>query len=312
MPPYKEPVFLAQCQNLEALKMLFESYEPDAPLLMHVRAASDPKMLSHTATHPFDKHPLTFMHNGYICDFENLKPKLREFVGAQHEFCSDSFGILDVVHHFYMKASASGQANGVTRLQWSVQAALKMLVQLQPKSEMTLNIAVGNEAAVVVTRFAHPCPQEAPSLYTYQGDGGLCIASEPLQLEHILEEEWRDVPVSSMVTMVSTNIQPPMSLKFSPLLCMGPHSPIEDDEDVLYEIELNHGWQPFDASTARKMAEAQKEGEPRMDFRARGHEYTIDFEATSAIRGVSQEEEPDEEMDDDAKLDAVPDWRCDS
>lgn len=90
-----------------------------------------------------------------------------------------------------------------------------------------------------------------------------------------------------------------------------------DVEDALYEIELDQGWMPFDGATARKMKEAEEQGQTSLEYQARGHTYIVDFKAmtqtnkrTKVSRPIRRVEEEDDEQEDDSHLDALPGLRA--
>lgn len=187
-------------------------------ILAHVRAASSGSGVSLENCHPFAAGPYSFMHNGDLGGFQQVRRQLLAQLGEE------SFrrirGRTDSEHLFALFLDELAQPPAGERLQ-AMAAALERAVAralaltraagVDEASYLNVVAADGDEA--VALRFTTDTPEHALSLFhhvgrRYQCEGGVChmleagtergavlISSEPLSQD----PGWQAVPPNHMV-----------------------------------------------------------------------------------------------------------------
>jgi ergothioneine biosynthesis protein EgtC len=154
-------------------------------VLAAVRSATDPLGLSHANTQPFSAGALSFVHNGYIRDFDRgparrLRASLSDEQYARLRGHTDSEHIFAVLLDEY----ARGEGASHDRLAGAVARALERVRALARESGVAalLTVIASDGRALVGARLAEGA--EAPSLYLVAGPArvapGALLASEPL------------------------------------------------------------------------------------------------------------------------------------
>ena len=179
----------------------------------HVRAATAGLGVSEHNCHPFTSGTLTFMHNGLIGGFENVKRHLQADLSdaAFHAIqgSTDSEHLFSVLQDAYSHGAHDGDAT--ERLTGSLVATIRTAVETG--AEVKLNLAVTDGQSVVVSRFASKEPLDSLFLShgrQYRCDDGVCrmvpstapgsavlVASEPLSQK----SDWQEVPAQHMVVI---------------------------------------------------------------------------------------------------------------
>lgn len=186
-------------RNLHELARVIES----GCIFAHVRAATQSLAVSEVNCHPFVHQGYTFMHNGDIGGFRQVRRPLLATLG-DHAFhaihgSTDSehlFALfLDRVERLPRPVSTEEIANALAD---AVGAVLGLVAVYARGSRCYLNVAVTDGRSVVACRYTDDLPDQADSLHLHSGkryvcDGGACrmidpgvddhavlIASEPL------------------------------------------------------------------------------------------------------------------------------------
>ncbi len=181
-------------------------------ILAHVRAATPGMEVVRTNCHPFVRGRLAFLHNGEVPGFHRHR---RAFVDrlAPGNFAAVR-GTTDSEHLFALflehlgPAAADPDAEAMAgALEATLVEVLELVRSWDPEATTTLNLAVTDGRAAVLTRFAAGHPEAAPSLHWSRGRryscaGGVCrmldpgpegpsllVASEPLSED----PGWQDV-----------------------------------------------------------------------------------------------------------------------
>jgi predicted glutamine amidotransferase len=187
-------------------------------ILAHVRAASSGLPVTQLNCHPFVWDDLTFMHNGDLGGFRQMRRRLIEHLS------DDTFGWIkgttDSEHIFalFVDCYRAAGGEGATRLESAMQATIATLRSLRsplPKAEEAfLNLAVTDGHSAVISRIASD-GHDPETLYyiggrQYDCVDGICamrpgssnavlVASEPLSSD----EGWSAVPANHLLTIDS-------------------------------------------------------------------------------------------------------------
>lgn len=204
--------------------------------LAHVRAATPGLAIMEANCHPFQFGALTFMHNGGIGGFSNLKRPLSELfpdtIWSNLQGSTDSeYAFHYFLTHLFPNDSSTATSALVSeqRMEDALRATIDGLIQLQQKygdakdldqQSASMNFCVSNGNEIVASRMRRPITDDSPSLY--YGTGATfewceiddkfrftedhdataqrvaIIASEPLT--HV-EEDWQVVPEETLITV---------------------------------------------------------------------------------------------------------------
>ena len=184
-------------------------------ILAHVRAASPGLPVSQLNCHPFTWRNLTFMHNGQLDGFQQMRRKILHQL-SDHAF-SWIKGSTDSEHIFALfidhYVATDDTLESADRMKLAMQRTLDLLREMASElpnvTDSHLNLAVSDGESAVVTRVAYQSNPQ--SLYMiggrqYECKDGICImqpggssavlvASEPLSTE----PGWAPIPANHMV-----------------------------------------------------------------------------------------------------------------
>jgi len=186
-------------------------------LLAHVRAASPGLGVSEPNCHPFRAGRYTFMHNGYVAGFRQIKRALRaQLSDAAYAGIA---GSTDSEHVFALlqdRLDLDRAPHSTSELAAALGATIADVAHLLRKAGVTdnshLNLALTDGHQAVITRHVAP-GHEANSLFVHQGaayhcEDGVCrmqdadtssravlVASEPLSDD----SGWDEVPSNHLV-----------------------------------------------------------------------------------------------------------------
>lgn len=186
-------------------------------ILAHVRAASPGLPVSQLNCHPFTWRNLTFMHNGELGGFGNLRrtilSRLSEEAFRWVKGSTDSEHIFALFIDHFLATDVT--LDSTDRMKIAMQATLeelrKLCASLGDDVDSHLNLAVSDGESAIVTRVAYNSPPQ--SLYMiggrqYECRDGICVmqpggssavlvASEPLSTE----PGWAPIPPNHMVVI---------------------------------------------------------------------------------------------------------------
>jgi glutamine amidotransferase len=191
-------------------------------VMAHVRAASEGLSVSESNCHPFSFGPFTFMHNGSLARFRQLK---RDLLG---KLSDTSFAMLNgTTDSEYLFAYYLDRWRETTHV---VQSAERMAVALErtivelvtfvqahktDDEESYLNMAVSDGEHAVVSRFTTDAPKFAESLHMHtgklyhyengvqrmiqptEGHGAVLVSSEKLSEDF----GWETIPANHIVVV---------------------------------------------------------------------------------------------------------------
>ena len=200
-------------------------------LLAHVRAASPGLPVTQLTCHPFSSGSLSFMHNGHVGGFLQLKQRL--VGGLEESTYLDIEGSSDSEHVFALVKEAWAVAvdsDPLDRLEAALRRGIERVEALRaevaPDKPSLLNLALCDGERVVVSRYVSHDDVAANSLYVHSGrrytcEGGLCrmldpngssgaviVASEPLSRD----EGWDKVPENHLVC-----VDPDLRVEIKPI-----------------------------------------------------------------------------------------------
>lgn len=208
-------------------------------LFAHVRAATPGSAVTETNCHPFSYGPYLFMHNGGISDFGALKRRIIAELGDRVYAAVE--GTTDSEHAFALFLTLLGRLvpgaldagappAPAAALEGAVVATLRALARMRREAGLpeeapsSLNFAVSNGSAAVVTRYVHHRAREPATMYFSAGtafrrspeDGhyrmsqmdrreeAVIVASERLTS---VSEDWVLVPKNTMLVVTrSVNV----------------------------------------------------------------------------------------------------------
>ncbi|KAJ8599927.1 hypothetical protein CTAYLR_002872 [Chrysophaeum taylorii] len=162
-------------------------------ILAHVRAASAGG-LDKTNSHPFVYNTLTWVHNGAIAAFDEVKRRLRATLDPSilglvaGDTDSEYAGAVFVDQ---LKGFPQGPSYSVDQLKAAMRTTLKHITELNEEFDdgNSLNFGVSDGKNLVVARY-RSCPNEdPPTLYYKLARNGVVVASEPLDTDphHLLD-----------------------------------------------------------------------------------------------------------------------------
>jgi glutamine amidotransferase len=202
--------------NLKNLVKHTESYL----ILGHIRAvrraysynAERKNEISEDNCHPFVHGRYSFMHNGCISHFSKLKRSIRE--GLPDHLYNEIIGTTDSEHLFAMLLQEIGDLKReltVEEMGAAVENTINRLTRLSRAKGYTggnsMNIVLTDGRHMVATRCRTTLADGNPSLYYCvgtggfntgtKGEGGICIASEPMTDS----ANWIEIPCNTLVSI---------------------------------------------------------------------------------------------------------------
>ncbi len=205
-------------QNLINLSRMIES----ECMLAHVRAATGGLPVTELNCHPFSWRQFSFMHNGKIAGFNQMRRKLSNHFSD--EVYEKVLGSTDSEHAFgafidHYQSLVSREQVG--HLEAMVQGIRQTILDIEAYRKETksveaslLNFLITDGKNTVISRFSSSEETEANTLYTFQGsrytcENGVChihddagkqvvlVASEPLTKE----VGWQIVEANTLVVI---------------------------------------------------------------------------------------------------------------
>ncbi len=160
--------------NLESLTPHIRA----AHFMAATRVATGASELALTHNQPFVSGSVSFAHNGELEDFERafLEP-LRRQISVTRQAVPR--GVIDSAHLFALLLDALATGDGkLDRALESVVESVRSLAERVGRGA-TLNFVASDGEEAVAVRYATP-GQKPPSLYWREVNGGVLVASEPL------------------------------------------------------------------------------------------------------------------------------------
>ncbi|MBM75942.1 MAG: class II glutamine amidotransferase [Proteobacteria bacterium] len=202
-------------QNLREIARVVQSQT----ILAHVRAASPGLPVVERNCHPFVCESFSFMHNGYIPQFLNVKRDIQN--ALSQKAYRQLGGSTDSEHIFALFCDAFERTSvdkpRVERMAQALEQAIKQILKMMKSAGIQeaaqLNLCVSDGMDAVVTRFCSDDSVKANSLYWHEGseytctdgvchmrnpdvdNGAVIVASEPLSKD----EGWELVPNNHLV-----------------------------------------------------------------------------------------------------------------
>jgi predicted glutamine amidotransferase len=192
--------------------------------LAHVRAATPGVPVHEINCHPFVAGSFTFMHNGEVGGYAAIRRDLLNLLSE--EAFNGIEGSTDSEHLFALFLDGWRRHAGLAPLEAmaaAVQDTIATVLRLQQERGVTggarLNMAVSDGRRAVVSHFADPAPNTAPTLFWHEGrryvcEGGVArmidadvrsdtviVASEPLSAD----PGWAPVATNSLMLIDETH-----------------------------------------------------------------------------------------------------------
>lgn len=186
-------------------------------ILAHVRAASPGLPVSQLNCHPFVWRNLTFMHNGELDGFPDMRRKILSRLSDQAfrwiRGSTDSEHIFALFIDHFLATDESLEPHERMRgaMKMTLESLKELADELERDTDSHLNLAVSDGESAVVTRIAYRSSPQ--SLYIiggrqYECRDGVCVmqpggssavlvASEPLSTE----SGWTPIPANHMVVI---------------------------------------------------------------------------------------------------------------
>jgi len=212
-------------------------------IMCHIRAASPGSAISRENCHPFKFRNYTFMHNGGVATFPNVKREIRatlaDDIYHMIEGQTDSETVFGVV---LSMLDLNKEHHSGDELADALEKSISFLIRTSRKAgggPSSLNLCLTDGVNTVVSRFRDSETEDPPSLYFATGDSfkisaadhfriskkeplTMClVASEPLTFE---EEDWTLLDRNTMVLIHSDANSPQIvtsvttrSIKWDPL-----------------------------------------------------------------------------------------------
>ena len=159
-------------------------------ILAHVRAATGGGV-NHENCHPFVCGNWSFMHNGQIGGFANIR---RDFdMALPAALYMHRHGTTDSEALFLLALAAGLDADPKTALERAARLGEKLSRERGTTPHLRLSICCSDGQNVYAARYASD--QFAPTLYFCQQQAGLIVASEPIDDQ----PDWRALPSSSFL-----------------------------------------------------------------------------------------------------------------
>jgi predicted glutamine amidotransferase len=192
-------------------------------ILAHVRAATLGLPVIQLNCHPFTKGALSFMHNGKIGGFMDIRRRILERLSDEAfnsiEGSTDSEYVFALfTDHYSACDPALAPHEALARaMNATINEVDSIVAEAGIDIPSYMNLAVTDGASAVVSRYVSGGPKRANTLYVHTGSSFTCtdghyrmaepdkgtnavvVASEPLGAN----SEWTDVPENSIVVINS-------------------------------------------------------------------------------------------------------------
>jgi len=169
---YKQP-FSPSCDD--SLQEILAEVAPNPLVLGHLRHRDDTGINQNRLenTHPFVHKDAVFMHNGFVVDWQDCKPRLLEKVGpAWRRFIR---GDTDTEVLFYLWLTLRQEDRSMKRV---VTLFFNLLRQMGV--EGLFNFIYADKHYIVITRYSFCHGKKPPSLYYDDSSDGIVVSSEPV------------------------------------------------------------------------------------------------------------------------------------
>lgn len=149
-------------------------------ILIHIRATK--RNSNHSPVHIYNCHPFIFKnylycHNGYVQQFYNGKIRKTIINFIDDNLLLKIGGNTDSEYLFYIILTFIKNGNTLVD---SVVETIKFIVNLCPKSVLSMNIVLSDGEQTVVTRYINLDKYDPPSLYVCLNHDRVVVSSEPL------------------------------------------------------------------------------------------------------------------------------------
>ena len=162
-------------QNLLSIAKLVRSQ----CVFAHIRAATPGLPVTQLNCHPFTNGPYTFMHNGFISNFKNIRRSLLS------ELSEESFNMIagstdsELLFALFMDAIRDDSSDDVEAMGRGLRRAIETVERVNREAGGTenslLNLAVTNGREMAVTRYITDGGPNANTLYHHQGKSYTCV-----------------------------------------------------------------------------------------------------------------------------------------
>lgn len=182
-------------QNLRSLARQIKS----RLFLAHVRSSTGGET-SRSNCHPFVFQRWSFMHNGQIGSFEQLRRRLESLL--PDALYTHKSGSTDSELFFLLMLHFGLDDNPVVALKRTIEVIYEVAKAAKVSPFIRLTAAFSNGTSLFAVRYASDI--YAPTLYTAKmaSSTGICVVSEPLDG---VAENWMAVPRNSFVTIDKPN-----------------------------------------------------------------------------------------------------------
>ncbi len=207
-------------QNLINLSHALKSH----CILAHVRAASPGLPVTQLNCHPFTWKQFSFMHNGFIGDFQTIKRRARNLLSESSyrwiQGSTDSETFFALFIDKYQQISTGTESTETERIAAALTATIRAFKNLFAEAGITenwsLNLVISDGQNAVATRYSSP-GTIIHSLYLHTGASYRCdtgdihlapsdqqtilIASEPLTND----PDWHEVEANYLIKVDNIN-----------------------------------------------------------------------------------------------------------
>ncbi len=202
-------------------------------ILAHVRAATQSLIVSESNCHPFKWNQFTFMHNGDVGGFNQIKRAL--LASLTDEAFNHIKGTTDTEHFFAILIDELSQLSGLephdrmaTGMIRSIKRVCKLIDEHAPGAHSYLNFVITDGRLALAVRFTTDVEEHADSLYinigkSYRCEDGVCYMTEPGESKKsvIISSEplskdpgWEKIPVNSMVLVNEGQVLDRMGINY--------------------------------------------------------------------------------------------------
>ncbi len=194
--------------------------------LAHVRAATPGVPVHELNCHPFVAGRFSFMHNGEVGEYAAIRRGLLDVLSDEAfggiEGSTDSEHLFALFLDGWRRHTALGRAP-LEAMAGAVEDTIGIVLRLQQERGVTggarLNLAVSDGQRAVLSHFANPAPNAAPTLFWHEGHRYACedgvvrmiapdvrsdtviVASEPLSAD----PGWEPVATNSLMLIDETH-----------------------------------------------------------------------------------------------------------
>lgn len=194
-------------------------------IFAHIRAATPGMLVSEINCHPFQYGRFLWMHNGFICEFDKIKRRLRNSLKDPYYHMIE--GTTDSEHAFAVFLNFLPEGREDYSLQVLTEALLSTIQQLNiwlkeagVKGGSNFNFALTDGEQMVITRYATHVDKDPETLYYSYGTGFSClgdtcrmidrfeshasviVSSEPLTDE---DNDWIEIAPNTLLAIDKLN-----------------------------------------------------------------------------------------------------------